>query len=292
MTAASPTPIRNAMTVDVEDYFQVQAFAHRVSRSEWDAMPRRVEANTDRILAHFAQAGVRATFFTLGWIAERHPALIRRIVAAGHELASHGYDHTRADTQNPTAFRADIGRAKRILEDTSGCAVTGYRAATFSIGRRNTWAFDVLEEEGYRYSSSIYPVPHDLYGMPEAPRVPFRPGKGRLWEFPMSTVRVFAHNLPCSGGGYFRLLPYRLFRMGIGMVNRREGRPGIFYTHPWEIDPGQPRIADCGQLARFRHYVNLSRTAPRLERLLGDFAWDRMDRVYADLLAGEKEQPA
>jgi polysaccharide deacetylase family protein (PEP-CTERM system associated) len=278
-------PIRNAMTVDVEDYFQVQAFAHRISRAEWEAMPRRVEANTEKILARFAEAGVRGTFFTLGWVAERHPALIRRIVADGHELASHGWDHTRADAQDEPTFRADVGRAKRLLEDVGGVAVTGYRAATFSIGRRNMWAFDALAAEGYRYSSSIYPVAHDLYGMPEAPRAPFRPGGGALWEFPMSTVRVLNRNLPCSGGGYFRLLPYRLFRMGLGALNRREARPGIFYTHPWEIDPGQTRIDGCGRLARFRHYVNLDRTEARLARLLAEFRWDRMDRVFAAHLA-------
>lgn len=273
------------MTVDVEDYFQVQAFAHRVSRAEWDQWPRRVEANTERVLALFADARVSATFFTLGWIAERHPALIRRIVAEGHELASHGYDHTRADTQDPAGFRADAGRTKRILEDTSGRAVVGYRAATFSIGRRTPWAFEALRAEGYRYSSSVYPVRHDLYGMPDAPRAPFRPGEGEFWEFPMSTVQVFKRNVPCSGGGYFRLVPYRLFRVGLGTLNRREGQRGIFYTHPWEVDPDQPRIAGCGSLSRFRHYVNLSRTAPRLSRLLDDFTWDRMDRVFADLLA-------
>lgn len=291
MTRASPPLIRNAMTVDVEDYFQVQALAHRVPRAEWEQWPRRVEANTERVLSLFAEAGVNATFFTLGWIAERHPALIRRIVAEGHELASHGYDHTRADAQDAASFRADAGRTKRILEDTSGQEVRGYRAATFSIGRRTPWAFDALAAEGYRYSSSVYPVRHDLYGMPEAPRGPFRPGADEFWEFPMSTVKVFQRNLPCSGGGYFRLLPYPLFRIGLGTLNRREGKPGIFYTHPWEVDPGQPRIGGCGSLSRFRHYVNLSRTAPRLSRLLGDFAWDRMDRVFADLLR-EPTSPA
>jgi polysaccharide deacetylase family protein (PEP-CTERM system associated) len=281
--------IRNAMTVDVEDYFQVQAFAGSISRADWERFPRRVEANTDRILAQFDRAGVTATFFTLGWVAERHPALVRRIVAAGHELASHGYDHTRADAQSEADFRADIRRAKAILEDTAGCEVIGYRAATFSISGRNPWAFAALATEGYRYSSSIYPVKHDLYGMPEAPRFPFRPGGGALWEFPMTTARLLERNLPCSGGGYFRLQPYRVFRLGIGRMNRQERRPGIFYTHPWEIDPEQPRVANCSRMSRFRHYVNLSRTAPRLERLLRDFAWDRMDRVYAGALASTPE---
>ncbi len=289
MRAPGSVVVRNAMTVDVEDYFQVQAFAQSISRADWDEMPRRVEANTDRILAQFERAGVTGTFFTLGWVAERHPALVRRIVAAGHELASHGYDHTRADAQDPPTFAADVRKAKRILEDTGGCAVVGYRAATFSIGRPNQWAFGVLAEQGYRYSSSVYPVKHDLYGMPEAPRVPFRPGAGPLWEIPMTTVRLLGRNLPCSGGGYFRLAPYALFRRGLGRVNRREGRPGIFYTHPWEIDPDQPRVADCGRMSRFRHYVNLGKTAARLDRLLRDFAWDRLDRVYAELLGSRAE---
>ncbi len=291
MNTSIPKPIRNVMTVDVEDYFQVQAFAGCIDRADWDKLPRRVEANTDRILAQFDRAGAKATFFTLGWIAERHPALVRRIVAAGHELASHGYDHTRADAQDPATFAADIRKAKRILEDVGDCAVIGYRAATFSIGARNPWAFDVLAAEKYRYSSSIYPVKHDLYGMPDAPRTPFRPGTSGLWEIPMTTVRLLGRNLPCSGGGYFRLAPYALFRRGLGRVNRQEARPGIFYTHPWEIDPGQPRVTNCGRTSRFRHYVNLSKTAGRLDRLLSEFAWDRMDRVYADLLAERQDHP-
>lgn len=281
---AEPARIVNAMTVDVEDYFQVQAFAGCVARERWDGFERRVEANTDRMLDQFARAGVHATFFTLAWVAERHPALIRRIVAGGHELASHGYDHTRADAQNPLEFAADVGRARRVLEQTGGVPVIGYRAATFSIGPRNEWAFDVLAEQGYAYSSSTYPVRHDLYGDPSASRRPYRPRDGQLWEFPMSTVRVMDQNLPCSGGGYFRLLPYAVFRRGLQRLHRTERRSGIFYTHPWEIDARQPRIRGARAGARFRHYVNLSRTEQRLERLLHDFAWDRMDHVFADLL--------
>ena len=284
--------IRNAMTVDVEDYFQVQAFAHCIPRSSWDKFDRRVEANTDRILQLFDGAGAKATFFTLGWVAERHPALIRRIVGGGHELASHGYDHTRADAQDAPTFAADVRRAKRLLEDIGGTEVIGYRAATFSIGPRNSWAFSVLENEGYKYSSSTYPIRHDLYGNPEAPRLPHQPVGGMLWEIPMTTVRLFKRNVPCSGGGYFRLLPYPVFRQGLARHNRFEGRPGIFYTHPWEIDAEQPRITNCGRASRFRHYVNLARTADRLERLLRDFAWDRMDRVFAPILtAGGFEKP-
>jgi polysaccharide deacetylase family protein (PEP-CTERM system associated) len=276
--------IRNAMTIDVEDYYQVQAFAGCVSRQDWDGMASRVERNTDRLLAQFDRAGVTATFFTLGCVAKRHPDLVRRIVAAGHELASHGWEHILVHDQSPEAFAADIRQTKRFLEDLGGVAVTGYRAATFSIGKRTPWAFDVLADEGYLYSSSIYPVHHDLYGMPDAPRTPFRPTAGKLWELPMTTTRVMERNLPCSGGGYFRLLPYRLFRLGLSRVNQAEGSPGIFYLHPWEIDPDQPRIHEAGRLSKFRHYVNLGRTESRLDRLLRDFAWDRMDRVYANYL--------
>jgi polysaccharide deacetylase family protein (PEP-CTERM system associated) len=283
--SAAAAPIRNAMTVDVEDYFQVQAFAHCIGRDTWDRTPTRVEANVERILALFAAHEVHATFFTLGWIAERHKAMVRRIVAAGHELASHGWDHTKADTQDPETFRSDVIRTKALLEDVGGVAVRGYRAATFSIGARNPWAFAVLEEAGHAYSSSVNPIRHDLYGMPDAPRVPFQPPGGRLWEFPMTTVRLFGRNLPCSGGGYFRLLPSALYRAGLSRINRREARPGIFYFHPWEVDPDQPRVAGCGWKSRLRHYTNLSRMEADLGSVLRRFAWDRMDRVYADLLA-------
>lgn len=280
----TPPRIVNAMTVDVEDYFQVGAFEGSVSRADWESFPSRVEANTERILARLAEAHVHGTFFTLGWVAQRHPALVRRIVDAGHELASHGWDHTRADAQSPEVFRQDVRRARLALEQTGGAAVLGYRAATFSIGARNLWAFGALAGEGYRYSSSIYPVRHDTYGMPDAPRLPFQPDRNGFWELPMTTVRVAGRRLPCSGGGWFRLAPYALFRRGLQKFNAQERQPGIFYTHPWEIDPGQPRIR-APRLSRFRHYVNLHRTDPRLRRLLADFAWDRIDRVHAGLLA-------
>jgi len=274
--------------VDVEDYFQVQAFADVVPRAMWDSLPRRVEANTDRLLAQFARAGVHGTFFTLGWVAERHPALIRRIVAAGHELASHGYWHQLVSSQSPDAFRADILRAKAVLEDAGGVAVIGYRAPTFSVGPRTPWAFSVLAETGHRYSSSIYPVRHDLYGVPDAPRTAYR-HPGGLLEIPMTTLRLGGVNLPCSGGGWFRLLPYRLFRAALRRCNAAQQSPGVFYTHPWEIDPDQPRVATPSPLSRFRHYNNLHRTEARLERLLRDFAWGRMDTLFADkLAAGEK----
>jgi polysaccharide deacetylase family protein (PEP-CTERM system associated) len=279
------TAIRNAMTVDVEDYFQVQAFAHCIDRNDWDAFPRRVDLNTNRILDQFDTHGVKATFFTLGWVAERFPGLIRRIVADGHELASHGWDHTRVDSQDPEAFRADIRRTRALLEDTGGVPVTGYRAATFSIGAGTLWAFPILRQEGYLYSSSINPIRHDLYGMPDAPRVPFRPDADGVLEIPMTTVRLMGRNWPCSGGGYFRLLPTMLYRAGLQRVNRHDRQPGIFYFHPWEVDPDQPRVENAGWKSRLRHYTNLSRMAGDLDDLLRDFAWDRMDRVYAPVLA-------
>jgi polysaccharide deacetylase family protein (PEP-CTERM system associated) len=278
------TAVQNAMTVDVEDYFQVQAFAHCVDRTDWDVFPSRVERNTSRILDLFDMAGMKATFFVLGWVAQRCPALIRRIVAEGHELASHGWDHARVDQQTPEVFREDIRRTKAILEDTGGVSVVGYRAATFSVGAGTLWAFTILREESYVYSSSVYPIHHDLYGMPGAPRVPFRPVEDGVIELPMTTVRLLGRNWPCSGGGYFRLLPAMLYRAGLARVNGQEGQPAIFYFHPWEIDPDQPRIVNAGWKSRLRHYTNLHRMEADLEGLLRDFDWNRMDRVYAPVL--------
>lgn len=286
------TPLLNAMTVDVEDYFQVEAFARTVPRASWDSFPSRVEANTDRILDQLAQAGVRGTFFTLGWVAERHPALVRRIVAAGHELASHGHGHARVATLTPDEFRADIIRAKHLLEDIGGVPIAGYRAPTFSIGPATPWAYPILAETGHRYSSSIYPVRHDLYGAPNAPRFPHQVAGGALWEVPMTTLHMRGQNLPIAGGGYFRLLPYAVFRRGLARFHRAEHRGAMFYTHPWEIDPGQPRIAGASRLSRLRHYLNLARTAPRLDRLLRDFAWGRMDEVFPEIAAPVSAAPA
>lgn len=276
---AAPSTIKNALSIDVEDYFQVSALAPYIARDQWDSMPCRVERNLDVILGLLADSGNRATFFTLGWIAERYPAAIRRIVAEGHELASHGYGHLRASDQTPESFLDDIRSAKRLLEDLSGQSVAGYRAPSFSVGEGNLWAFDCIREAGYRYSSSVYPVKHDHYGMPDAPRFPYesRPG---LTEIPVTTSRAFNRNLPAGGGGYFRLLPYRLSRWLIGRVNRIDQRPAIFYFHPWEVDPEQPRVRDVDAKSRFRHYVNLDKTVPRLRRLLADFSWDRVDRVF------------
>lgn len=287
----APAP-RHGMSVDVEDWFQVQAFAGCIQRADWEGLPRRVEANMDRILSRFGQAGVHATFFTLGWIAERHPGIVRRIVADGHELASHGYGHARVDSQDPAAFGADIRHAKQVLEDIGGVPVVGYRAPTFSIGSRNPWAFDVLAEQGYRYSSSVYPVRHDLYGAPDSPRFPYQPGPAGLWELPMTTLPVAGRNIPISGGGYFRLMPYALYRQALRRYERRSGQPAVFYFHPWEIDPGQPRVAAAGRLSRFRHTVNLGAMEGRLARLLSDFAWDRMDRAFAHVLRDHVAQAA
>ncbi|BAZ94701.1 polysaccharide deacetylase [Thiohalobacter sp. COW1] len=270
----------NAMTVDVEDYFQVSAFEPFIRRDDWEQLPRRVERNTARILDLFGRAGVRATFFTLGWVAERHPQLIRRMVAEGHEVASHGFQHTRVTQQGPEDFRADVRRTKALLEDIAGVPVTGYRAASYSIGRDNLWALAVLEEEGYRYSSSIYPINHDLYGMPEAPRFAFRVNGGDFVEVPVTTLRLGARNLPCGGGGYFRLLPYRISRWAMRRVNQDDGQPCVFYFHPWEIDPDQPRQPGLNARTRFRHYLNLRRMEARLQRLLTDFAWQRMDETF------------
>ena len=274
---------RHAITVDVEDYFQVQAFAAVIDRADWDGFAPRVADNTHRLLDQFAAARVCGTFFTLGWVAERQPALVRRIVAEGHELASHGHLHARIDSQNEAAFRADIAHAKAVLEQTAGVAISGYRAPTFSLSAATPWAHAALAETGHRYSSSIYPVRHDLYGSPDAPR--FAHQAGGVWEIPMTTLRLGGRNWPISGGGYFRLLPYAAFRAGLRRFQSTERQPAVFYTHPWEIDPGQPRIAGVGRLSRFRHYVNLAATAGRIDRLLRDFRWDRIDRVFAHLLA-------
>jgi len=274
-----PPALRNAMTIDVEDYFQVSAFAPYIDRADWDARECRVERNVEAILALLAEQGTQATFFTLGWIAERYPQLVRAIVAQGHELASHGYGHQRASDLSREAFADDVGRAKKLLEDIGGVAVQGYRAPSFSIGTGNLWAFDVLLEAGYRYSSSVYPIAHDHYGMPDSPRFAY-PVREGLLEVPVTTLRLLNRNLPSSGGGYFRLLPYALSRWMIRQVNARDQQSAVFYFHPWEIDPGQPRVAGIDSKTRFRHYVNISRTHDRIKQLLGDFAWGRMDQIF------------
>ncbi len=276
----SENPV-NAMSVDVEDYFQVSAFEKTISRDDWDNWELRVEKSTQRVLDIFDEAGIKSTFFMLGWVAERCPGLIKRIVDDGHELASHGYEHTRVIHQNRAQFAADIRKTKALLEDMSGVEITGYRAASYSIGRDNLWALDELQEAGHRYSSSLYPIRHDLYGMPEAPRFAFLTGDDGLLEVPVTTASIGGRNFPCGGGGYFRLLPYPLYRRALKRVNRVDQQPGVFYFHPWEIDPDQPRVPGATAKTRFRHYLNLPKMEARLRRLVRDFKWDRMDRVFA-----------
>jgi polysaccharide deacetylase family protein (PEP-CTERM system associated) len=271
----------NALTVDVEDYFQVSAFAAHIAPADWPRIPCRVERNVDLILGMLDAHQAHATFFTLGWIAERYPALVRRIVSAGHELASHGYAHQRASQQTPQAFHQDVTISKHLLEQLSGQPVLGYRAPSFSIGKSNLWALDSLLQAGYRYSSSIYPIRHDHYGMPDAPRFAWRPrGADGLLELPVSTVRLLGRNLPAGGGGYFRLLPYAASRWALRRINSQDGQAGIFYFHPWELDPGQPVLPGIGLKTRMRHYLNLHRMEARINRLLGDFRWGRIDHIF------------
>lgn len=272
----------NALTIDVEDYFQVAALADAVPRSSWDGRASRIEATMARVLGLLAEHRVQATFFTLGWIARRYPAMVRAIVDDGHELASHGYGHQRVSAQSPGEFFADILRARHVLEEVGGVAVRGYRAPSFSLSARTPWAYGLIAQAGYRYSSSIYPVRHDHYGDPQATRTPHTLDSG-VGEIPISTVRLAARNWPAGGGGFFRLLPYGVSRWLIRRVNRVEGVPAVFYFHPWELDAAQPRVAGLPFKNRLRHYLNLAATEPRLRRLLGDFEWGRMDRVFAQV---------
>jgi len=272
--------IVNAMTVDVEDYFHVRAFADAVDRSTWDRLPSRIEPNTNHLLDLFAERNISATFFILGWVGERHPAIVRRIAASGHEIASHGYEHRGIDSQTVEQFRHDIRRTKLLLEDVGQTQVLGYRAPTFSMSAKTWWAYEVLSEEGYVYSSSIYPIAHELYGMPAAPRAPFQPTSSSIVEIPLTTIRLFNRNFPVAGGGYFRLLPYGVSRRAIEHINRYESPPCVFYFHPWEIDPDQPRVKGVGLKSRLRHHLNLRKMRPRLARLLADFSWGRMDDVF------------
>ena len=277
------TPIRNAMTVDVEDYFQVSAFAAHIPRESWESIPCRVERNIDRILTLLDERQAKATFFTLGWIAERYPAMVKRIVSNGHELASHGWAHQRVSDQKPQEFLDDIVRSKALLEDISGQKILGYRAPSFSIGSNTLWALDLLEEAGYRYSSSIYPIQHDHYGMPNAPRFAFYPkNNGGLLELPVTTVRLFKRNIPAGGGGYFRLWPYTFSHWLIQRINHLEKHSAIFYFHPWEIDYEQPRQQGINAKTRFRHYFNLRHMEKRVRALTRDFSWDRMDRIFLE----------
>ncbi len=272
--------ILNAMSVDIEDWFQVGAFETVIDRKDWDGLETRVERNADAVMALFDKAGVKATFFILGWVAERYPALMRRIAEAGHEIASHGYGHERVFTLSPDQFADNIDRAKKLLEDTSGVAVSGYRAPSFSIDKRTPWAHEILAEKGYAYSSSVAPVQSDHYGWPEADRFAFRPVAGAdLIELPVTTAVFAGKRLAAGGGGWFRMFPYAFSRWAFGQVNCRAARPGIFYFHPWEIDPEQPRVADAPWKSKLRHYTNLSAMESKLERMLREFHWGRVDVV-------------
>ena len=277
---AVASPISNGLSVDVEDWFQVGAFEDVIDRGDWDGLTSRVERNVDEILALFGEAGVRATFFTLGWIAERYPQSIRRIAEAGHEIASHGYDHARVFTLDPGKFAEDIRKTREILEDATGQPVIGYRAPSFSIDPRSLWAFDVLAEQGYKYSSSVAPVVHDHYGWREAPRFAFRPVAGsELIEIPVTTALLGSRRLAAGGGGFFRVLPYGFSRWAIAQVNREDERPAVFYFHPWEVDPRQPRVGNAGLRSKLRHYTNLDKMADKLRKLVREFHWGRMDAL-------------
>lgn len=272
----------NGLSVDVEDWFQVGAFEKVIHRDSWHSLVTRVERNCDEILQLFDEAGVKGTFFTLGWIAERHPTMMRRIAAQGHEIASHGWDHERVFRLGRYGFAADVARARRVIEDTSGQAVTGYRAPSFSIDARTPWAFEVLADQGYAYSSSVAPIAHDHYGWREAPRFAFKPVAGSdLVEIPVTTAQFAGRRLAAGGGGFFRVLPYAFSRWAIRQVNRDDDRPAVFYFHPWEIDPAQPRVTNAPMRSRLRHYTNLSIMAAKLRRLIHDFSWGRMDALAA-----------
>ncbi|MEX2123366.1 MAG: XrtA system polysaccharide deacetylase [Woeseia sp.] len=270
----------NALTCDVEDYFQVSAFEHLIAKESWDERECRIPRNVDRVLELYQDAGVHGTFFTLGWVAEHFPEVVRRIAAEGHEIASHGMRHVRVWDQTPATFRADIVRAKKSLEDVGGQPVHGYRAASWSLDERTPWAHQIMADAGYLYSSSIYPIAHDHYGLPDAPAYPFYVRSAGILEIPASTSRLFGRNLPAAGGGYFRLLPFAVSRWLMQRIARTTELPAIFYFHPWELDPGQPRMPGITLKTRFRHYVNLQRFEPRLARLLRDLKWGRMDEIY------------
>lgn len=283
--SASPThndeAVVNAISIDVEDYFQVSAFEHHIPRQDWPTLECRVEANMERILELLNIRGIKATFFVLGWIAERYPQIVRSIVAGGHELASHGYQHQRVFNLTPDEFRQDISRTKGLLEDLGSVSVIGYRAPSYSIGEQNLWAHEVLDSVGYQYSSSIYPIAHDHYGMPSASRFIYSPIETSTFlEIPITTTDLMGKRWPAGGGGYFRLFPYAISQWMVQRVNEHDKMPCIFYFHPWEIDPGQPRQKGISLKTRFRHYVNLNRMESKLKRLADDFKWDRVDKVF------------
>ena len=274
--------ITNALTVDVEDYFQVSAFEHSIQRSDWDSLEHRIAQNMSRVLQLFSDQEIKATFFMLGWIAERYPSMVSDIINQGHELASHGHGHQRVSDLTKEEFRQDIIRAKGTLEDLSGIPIRGYRAPSYSIGESSIWALDILVNAGYVYSSSIYPVKHDHYGFPKAPRFAFRDIKSGIVEVPITTVKVINKTIPAGGGGFFRFYPYPLSRWIINRVNTLDRQPVVFYFHPWELDPDQPRQTNISLKTRFRHYLNLDKTESRLELLIDDFNWGRLDDVFVN----------
>lgn len=281
MNSVPTKNIVNAMTVDVEDYFHVGAFENDISRDDWDDLPCRVDRNTRKVLELFERNNIKATFFTLGWVCKRYPELIKEIHRQGHEIASHSVNHDRVSNLSKIDFIKDIKDSKAMLEDTIGEAVLGYRAPSFSIGEKNIWALECLKEAGYIYSSSVYPIKHDHYGMPSAPRFSFYPIKNsEFMEMPVTTFELFNKKFPCGGGGYFRLLPYALSKMAMNRVNKVDKESCIFYFHPWEIDPEQPRQENASRKSKFRHYTNLSVMESKIERLFSDFAWSRMDEVF------------
>jgi len=273
-------PLSDALTCDVEDYFQVSAFESLFPKSSWNDIECRIPRNIDRVLQLLSDAGASGTFFTLGWVAERLPSVVRRIADAGHEIASHSMLHKRVFSLSPEEFREDAARAKGLLEDASGTAVRGYRAPSWSFDHRTPWAYRILQEVGYEYSSSIYPVAHDHYGVPDAPTAPFYVSATDILEIPATTVRFVGRNWPAAGGGYFRLLPYGVSLRLINRARSSRGVPVVFYFHPWELDPEQPRVTGASRKSRFRHYVNLGKTEGRLRTLLGASRWDRMDRIF------------
>lgn len=270
----------NAFTIDVEDYFQVSAFEHAIDRNNWANLEHRVSSNIDKSLQILSDQNVKATFFTLGWVAERYPQIVTKIVDNGHELASHGYGHQRISDLSRSEFKTDLVKAKNILEDISGQPIIGYRAPSYSIGQKNIWALAVLAETGHQYSSSIYPIMHDHYGYPEAPRFKFRDEKTGLIEIPITTVKILNRLYPAGGGGFFRFYPYALSKWMINRVNKMDKQSTVFYLHPWELDPRQPRQQNISTKTKFRHYLNLHKTEGRLKRLLQDFSWGRMDEVF------------
>lgn len=273
--------MQNALSVDVEEWFQVGAFENTIDRADWDGLESRVADNTARVLDLFGEAGVKATFFTLGWVAERQPELMRRIVGEGHELASHGYDHARVFTFTPDQFRADLARSRAALEDAGGVAITGYRAPSFSIDPRTPWAHPILADEGYTYSSSVAPIAHDHYGSPDSPIAAHRPVAGSdLIELPITMIRVAGRSMT-TGGGFFRLLPTFLTDQAVSQINTRAGRPGVFYFHPWEVDPDQPRVANAPLKSKLRHYSRLGAMASKLGHLIRRHDWGRVDHVVA-----------